>query len=760
MQFIPREEQREVLNYTGGTMGVSAVPGAGKTHTLSALAADLIEKTVGQQPLDSYEDPVNEILVVTFSNAAQMVFSTRIAGILQSRGITPGYGYKVSTIHALAADILYGHSAEIGIPEDFVVIDDIEAQEFVRQATSLWMKEDDGKILSLILNPNIPEETIEEFRKKEWLENMTDIASKVIAKAKDYRLQPEDLRSRLSQIKDEFGYGLLEAICSIYEYYQTLLRSYPAMDFADLMLNSCRLLNANSEYLSVLQSRYSYILEDEAQDSTQIQEEFLKLLTAKHNNWVRVGDPNQSINFSFTTSSPECFTNFLKKAEKKVDMNVAGRSQLSVICQANFLIDYISKKHSNEACRSALTEPYICPTKHGDLQGNPENRPDRIQYDIRKYYSKEDEMENICRLAVEHVKNNPSETTVILVPTNRIGHEFVSRLSSYQVDVIEVLKNTSKARKAALVLAEALAWLSFPQKNEPLKNLFSTIYSEKNDGEYYLTQEDITIANSVFDEITNKEDFFYPLSDEEFEKMITGLNLNEMLVMTLFRFRYFLKRWIEARFLPIDQLVLLIAQDLFDDPDNLCCAGQIGFHLLLYSRSNPLYNLNDFAKEAKRIAEGNHKKLAAGLHGTELEYDPNRYPGKIAVTTYHSAKGLEWDQVFATKVSNYYFPDIKDREWRLEVKNSPFKDKLDLKNEMFYALECIAFPEKRLEYVRGVGTKEKWKDYVSERMRLLYVGITRAKKGLYISGSNPPEMVAELIKYWNNKTSGVSNAKN
>jgi len=42
MDFSPRPAQIEVLQYTLGTMGISAVPGSGKTHTLSALAAQLI----------------------------------------------------------------------------------------------------------------------------------------------------------------------------------------------------------------------------------------------------------------------------------------------------------------------------------------------------------------------------------------------------------------------------------------------------------------------------------------------------------------------------------------------------------------------------------------------------------------------------------------------------------------------------------------------------------------------------------------------
>ena len=62
MPFTPREEQKLVLSYTGGTMGISAVPGSGKTFTLSALAADLIEKLVKNS---ENQEPDQEILIVT-----------------------------------------------------------------------------------------------------------------------------------------------------------------------------------------------------------------------------------------------------------------------------------------------------------------------------------------------------------------------------------------------------------------------------------------------------------------------------------------------------------------------------------------------------------------------------------------------------------------------------------------------------------------------------------------------------------------------
>ena len=41
-RFRPRPMQQPVIDYTGGKMGVAAVPGSGKTHTLSYLAARLV----------------------------------------------------------------------------------------------------------------------------------------------------------------------------------------------------------------------------------------------------------------------------------------------------------------------------------------------------------------------------------------------------------------------------------------------------------------------------------------------------------------------------------------------------------------------------------------------------------------------------------------------------------------------------------------------------------------------------------------------
>ena len=113
-----RASQQEVLRYKSGKMGISAVPGAGKTWTLSQLAAKLI--------LEKDLEPDQEILVVTFSNSAADNFASRIATFLGEAGLLEGIGYRVRTLHALANDILHERPEIAGLSESYTILDESE----------------------------------------------------------------------------------------------------------------------------------------------------------------------------------------------------------------------------------------------------------------------------------------------------------------------------------------------------------------------------------------------------------------------------------------------------------------------------------------------------------------------------------------------------------------------------------------------------------------------------------------------------------
>ena len=131
--FKARPKQQEILAYTNGKMGVSAVPGSGKTSTLSYLAA----KMVATVDLDEGQ----EILIVTLVKSAVGNFSQAMARYLKSEfNLLPGLGYRVRTLHGLANDIVRERPGLVGLANDFRVIDEREADDILDDAVQSWVR--------------------------------------------------------------------------------------------------------------------------------------------------------------------------------------------------------------------------------------------------------------------------------------------------------------------------------------------------------------------------------------------------------------------------------------------------------------------------------------------------------------------------------------------------------------------------------------------------------------------------------------------
>ncbi|HEX2696446.1 MAG TPA: UvrD-helicase domain-containing protein, partial [Anaerolineales bacterium] len=121
--FTPRSSQEQILKYTGGRLGIAAVPGAGKTHVLSALAAQIIQSGAlgdGQ-----------EVLIVTLVNSAVDNFEARIKRFFAEQPLLALYKYRVRTLHGLAHDIVREKPSKVGLEERFIILDEREA-DFIR----------------------------------------------------------------------------------------------------------------------------------------------------------------------------------------------------------------------------------------------------------------------------------------------------------------------------------------------------------------------------------------------------------------------------------------------------------------------------------------------------------------------------------------------------------------------------------------------------------------------------------------------------
>ena len=343
--FIPRPKQAEVLAYTGGKMGVSAVPGSGKTQTLSALAARLVA--------DGNLADDQEVLIVTLVNSAVDNFACRVDELVQERGLLPHVGYRVRTLHGLAHDIVRERPDLVGLTNDFSIVDERDATRILQEAAEAWIAAHPDAA-DQWLNPDLDERKRDWVRRDHWPKLVATLGGNFIRLAKDLELTPALLRERinsLSGLSPEVDpltpdsrslipdpYSLLALGLAIYTDYQRALSYRGAVDYDDLIRLALEALRLDGEYLKRLQARWPFILEDEAQDSSRLQEKILRLLagypapisihaadvelgetpagpsTSSGRGWVRVGDPNQAIFETFTTASPKYLREFLAEA--------------------------------------------------------------------------------------------------------------------------------------------------------------------------------------------------------------------------------------------------------------------------------------------------------------------------------------------------------------------------------------------------------------------------------------------------------------
>ncbi len=233
-------------------MGVAAVPGSGKTHTLSYLAARLI--------IDGHIEDDQEILIVTLVNSAVDNFSARVAGFVQDYGLLPDFGYRVRTLHGLAHDIVRERPDLVGLSDRFSIVDENEASDILRSTVATWLR-GHPDFINEYANPDIEPDQV---YRDQWPTLVVDLAGSMIRKAKDFQVTPADLRKKL----DDAGGpdSLLNMGIEVFTDYQRALNYRSALDFDDLIRLALQAINTDSDYLARLHYRWPYILEDEAQD--------------------------------------------------------------------------------------------------------------------------------------------------------------------------------------------------------------------------------------------------------------------------------------------------------------------------------------------------------------------------------------------------------------------------------------------------------------------------------------------------------------
>lgn len=700
-----RPGQREVALYRGGYLAVPAVPGAGKTTVLAHLAAEMIAEEVHRP---------GKILVVTVMNSAVANFRRRIGDFLVDRGLPRSKGYDVKTLHSLAMTILKEKPEFLLINQNFQILDEGNQHQIIKRITKEWLANNQGLWQECIKfgekHPGY-QKALAKWEDKD----LPNIFRGALGCIKGAALTPDHI-TELQRHLDPDNY--LAWALEVYQSYNQELINNCFLDFDDLIVQAVRLLKEEPDVLERLQRRWTFFFEDEAQDSNPLQEEILMLLSAKSGNLVRVGDSNQAILGTFTSAEPEIFRGFCQgSGVAKESILYSSRSSTQIINLANHLVDWVNNHHPQGECCTALENQHILPVNFPGHKPNPTTNGYTIS--IRAYETPAEEVESVARMAADYVRRNPTDTAAILVPNRFVQEEFAKALEAINAPFEEVGKVTNQQAKTIIDVKLTINYLAEPHHDHNLVLVLNNLFIPELDhqgrqslGELFKRYPIEQVIYPVGGELPWLE-----IPDELAQPEIYTAFLNGLKTI---------QRWLEASIkLPPDELVLFLGDDLKLDPEQLGIAHNLALLIKQKMYQHPQWRLFDIAKEIPAM-ESSVKSFIKTINDQQ-GFQPTQ--GVISLLTAHKSKGLEWGTVYLTGVTGEEYPSTLNDKFRSEM--------YYLKEDKCNPMALIKAELKMHRGQRVVQPLEGAKiDDICERLRLLYVAITRAEKNLLFSYTN------------------------
>ncbi|MBE9223022.1 ATP-dependent helicase [Cyanobacterium stanieri LEGE 03274] len=716
-------------NWQKGEMAVAAVPGAGKSHSLAVAAA----VTIAREKLNLRR----QLIIVTYTRSATASIKQKVEKNLHYLGLPP-VGFSVQTIHGLALNIASRYPELSGLNLSHSNLVSLNANHrLMKDAVNRWIRENPSLYQMLVEGrQSFDGEESERLRREGIIrqELLPSLASTVIGEAKCSGKSWQDLSNYIDYSRDE--YQIMAIASGLYQIYQQLMMEKNFIDYNDMILGALKVLQ-NQEARKIWQQQTHAVFEDEAQDSSPLQVELLEILARddEHShlepNLVRVGDPNQAINSTFTSADPIYFNWFCDLCATKNSLATiaqAGRSTQVIIDVANQTLDFINNNANHQTLKFQKNNPdynhslelpfreqYIKPVTQNIHQTNINPLPFERGLELNLSDNIYDTVRAIGK-KIEDIfvdqESKQNTNLAILVREKSQGKFIQSHLQylqeNYGINVITIDSNSNSSELPQEIL-KILQFIDRPHSPEYFHNIIDILHKRGI----------VNISRELID-INYPEKILYP----------TELDKDDNDNLEQIR-RTILKLLNAKKELVHYQLIPYLAMNLNYSKAELATTHKlsekidreiVGRSSLKTIISTLITIINSENFEAVEILDDN-------------DNPENIYTkcGQVTIMTMHKSKGLDWDYVFLPFVNDNIIPGNP-----YIPKKQSFLGEFNFSEVAKGQLRYLIHQEKLHGKIsKSLSIKEAWieaqKLQEYEEYRLLYVAMTRAKRLLWMS---------------------------
>jgi len=681
------KEQRKAVQFGNGPLLIVAGAGTGKTTVITQRLAWLIlEKKVG----------TDNILALTFTDKSASEMEERVDVLMP-------YGYIdlwISTFHSFCERILKDNALEIGLPPDFKLLNETEQVLLVRR--------------------NFEAFDLDYYRPLGNPMKFVQALVKHFSRAKDENVLPNEYLEytknlKLDRDQEEFvkkkGEGdeeisedkrLLE-VANAYHVYQQMLLDNSALDFGDLILYTIKLFKTRPKILKKYQDQFKYILVDEFQDTNYAQYELIKMLAAPKNNLTVVGDDDQSI-YKFRGAAISNILEFKKDFPKSQEIVLTDnyRTKQNILDLAYKFIKQNDPNRLEYQLSKGKIDPKGAPlkTKVSKKLTAHTGKDGAIQHLHYKSYF--EEASGVVKQIIELKKQDKKllwSDFAILVRANAYANEFITALARFDIPYQflaskglysqpEIMDVVAYFRMLDNYHESAAMWrvLSFSQLSRTKQGIQSMMTLS-----HYSRRKNISLYEAL--RKSRAIPGIHPEAHKAIDKILTLIDKHTQLVRTKSVLPVALQFMQDSGYLK-----RISNKDSQENLEKIIHLNQFFKKIEQFESLHEDKSVKNFLFEFEQAQE-------AGEQGA-MHQMIEEGPEAVKIMTVHGAKGLEFIHVFLVSLVDKRFPTIERREQ-------------------------ILLPDKLVKEIIPEGDV-----HLQEERRLFYVGMTRAKQGLYFTSAD------------------------